>query len=1018
MLRTNYFHYFKIVLCLFYVLLSHLTNEATSQFIPGYGSGKNNENNTWTNLELTARHRLEDSSYLLDRYPIGESPADSANCKRSVKCVKMKYNTCMGTPLPYTMTSLDLIPEPITQEVVEERLRDLQALRHIPKCWAVVQPFLCSLFMPKCIDGNVDLPLHEMCKKVSGPCRILFNHTIWPNFIKCDNTKLFPRLCKDHTREIKFNSSGKCLKPLVPTDNSLAIFEGVEGCGTQCHDPLFTPDEHKQIHSFIAWGAGICGVCNLFTVITFLIDWRSANKYPALVIFYINCCFLISCIGWLAQFTSGNRESIVCRKDGTLRMSEPSGGSLSCVVVFVLIYYSLMAAMAWFVILTYAWHMSFQALGKIQDKIDKKGAYFHLIAWCFPLVLTVTIIALGEVDGNSVTGICFVGYTNHWVRAGFLLGPVLAGLLVGGYFLTRGLTTLIRLKISSQEIISERASAKIRDTIIRMGCFSVFTFLAIIITFYCHIYEFRNSWKWRESFKNYMTCSIITKYTENSECQMEHRPSVTKLQLHLLSPFLAGVLMSLWVWTSSTVDTWTRFFRRTFNCEREEPMKLKKHKVIAQAFAKRKTLNHAGRLSISFHNTHEDPVGLNFDLSSVSQDFSSTWAAALPIFVTRRGALVGGNAASISSNRRNSADSQLSVQSLSVQRVTVRSRRNSADSQYSHISMCEMKATRKMGFSSGSRSRRGKRRRDFGKSRSSKVGPLFRRGSTTSQESQLNTQILSSLSIGGLINMPQVPNMKRRSATAGLDGGFLNAKIIHGKNVEMLLPYLFPNRSDSDENLSTEEKADNVVADKNIDIEANTVEKDEHDSADSGDDSQPDEETKMLGTQETQERSRSKISNKSNKSYSNRDVRKSKFIIEDETELKHLLQESKNPQIDSDIDNEGYKKVAIGDLASSLTSYCPELSRLIQTDGQSSSAREMATQTSLPLDVLEMEELKQSIDEIINSRNCTSKGTQISPKLDKINNRNNRKTDNKIVNSGNNTTRLLKDGRRSEKTNN
>lgn len=115
-----------------------------------------------------------------------------------------------------------------------------------------------------------------------------------------------------------------------------------------------------------------------------------------------------------------------------------SGENLSCVVVFVLVYYSLMAAMVWFVILTYAWHMSFQALGKIQDRIDKKGAYFHLIAWCLPLVLTVTIMALGEIDGNSVTGICFVGYTNHAVRAWFLLGPVLIVLLVGGYFLSRG----------------------------------------------------------------------------------------------------------------------------------------------------------------------------------------------------------------------------------------------------------------------------------------------------------------------------------------------------------------------------------------------------------------------------------------------------------------------------------------------------------------------------------------------------------------------------------------------------
>lgn len=86
--------------------------------------------------------------------------------------------------------------------------------------------------------------------------------------------------------------------------------------------------------------------------------------------------------------------------------------------------------------------MSFQALGKIQDKIDKKGAYFHLMAWCIPLMLTVTIMALGEIDGNSVTGICFVGYFNHVVRFCFLLGPLICVLLIGGYFLTRGMQFL------------------------------------------------------------------------------------------------------------------------------------------------------------------------------------------------------------------------------------------------------------------------------------------------------------------------------------------------------------------------------------------------------------------------------------------------------------------------------------------------------------------------------------------------------------------------------------------------
>ena len=98
-----------------------------------------------------------------------------------------------------------------------------------------------------------------------------------------------------------------------------------------------------------------------------------------------------------------------------------------------------MAAMVWFVIFAYTWYMKIKVkLGKLRDTIEKKGAYFHLLAWCLPLMLTVTIMALGEIDGNYVTGICFVGYNNHVVRAWFVLGPVLLILLVGGYFLSRG----------------------------------------------------------------------------------------------------------------------------------------------------------------------------------------------------------------------------------------------------------------------------------------------------------------------------------------------------------------------------------------------------------------------------------------------------------------------------------------------------------------------------------------------------------------------------------------------------
>lgn len=102
----------------------------------------------------------------------------------------------------------------------------------------------------------------------------------------------------------------------------------------------------------------------------------------------------------------------------------------------------------------------------------------------------------------------------------------------------------------------------------------------------------------------------------------------------------------------------------------------------------------------------------------------------------------------------------------------------------------------------------------------------------------------------------------------------------------------------------------------------------------------------------------------------------------DETVLKQLLKKSSEnvkPENGDEL-KESYKAMAIDELASTLSSYCPELIRIMQSDGQTS-AREISTQTSLPLDILEMEEANQNIYELISSR--SSKGTQISPQLKK-----------------------------------
>ncbi|XP_063701101.1 protein smoothened isoform X2 [Culicoides brevitarsis] len=718
-------------------------------------------------------------------------------CARKARCERLQHKTCFGSPLPYNFTSISLT-ESFSQDDTLEILYSYQALKHVPKCWAVIQPFLCAVFLPKCEEVNGDtyvyLPSLEMCRKTQEPCRILYNTSYFPEFLKCKED-LFPSKCNNDVREMKFNATGQCLSPMVAADNPSSYYKDIEGCGIQCQNPLYTDDEHRQIHKLVAWGSCVCLLFNIFTIATFMIDWNNANKYPALVIFYINLCYMIVCLGWLAQFVSGNREDIVCRRDGTLRQSEPQGGeNLSCIFVFICVYYFLIAAMVWFVIFTYAWHMSFKAIGKIQERIDRKSSYFHLIAWSLPLILTIAIMGMSEVDGDSITGVCFVGHINHPMRAMFLLGPVCAVLIVGGFLVLRGLITLIQLKISSKEIISSRANKKIRQSIVRMGLCSVFILVFKLATLFCHINEFRNSPMWAESLKEYLICRIQSTYTDvHTTCKMNGRPSVAILQLHLLCLFASGIVMSSWIWTHSTFETWSRFFRRKMGREIEEPVKLQRHKVIAQAFAKRKEFQNQGRLSLTFHDTHTDPVGLNFDVDSTkgSHDFSSTWANNLPRFVNRRGALTCA-ATSSSQNggtRRNSVESEIS---FSVRHVSVESRRNSIDSQVS-VKIAEMKTKVASRSARGSKGTKGRhRRRDFTATSSRRYS---RKESTTSMESQ--SIITAAIKKGGKSSgVFEQQSLKRRTGIGGIDPDQFSSLLANNK---LLIPFF------ANQNLTTSE---------------------------------------------------------------------------------------------------------------------------------------------------------------------------------------------------------------------
>uniref|UniRef100_A0A8C8BIM8 Smoothened, frizzled class receptor n=1 Tax=Otus sunia TaxID=257818 RepID=A0A8C8BIM8_9STRI len=443
----------------------------------------------------------------------------------------------------------------------------------------------CAVYMPKCEDGQVELPSQTLCQATRAPCTIVERERGWPDFLKCTPDR-FPEGC-----------------PVTGAGGTVVSVIG------QCAGD--TNGQHQQDELQQGQGPGPA---------------LGPQQRPA----------------WLQAW--GGVAGAVWK-----RRVWGSNETLSCVIIFVIVYYSLMSGVIWFVMLTYAWHTSFKALGTTYQPLLGKTSYFHLITWSIPFVLTVAILAVAQVDGDSVSGICFVGYKNYRYRAGFVLAPIGLVLIVGGYFLIRGVMTLFSIKSNHPGLLSEKAASKINETMLRLGIFGFLAFGFVFITFGCHFYDFFNQAEWERSFREYVLCEAnVTIATQTNkpipDCEIKNRPSLLVEKINLFAMFGTGVSMSTWVWTKATLLIWKRTWCRLTGQSDDQPKRIKKSKMIAKAFSKRKELlrDPGQELSFSMHTvSHDGPVaGLAFDINEPSADVSSAWAQHVTKMVARRGAIL------------------------------------------------------------------------------------------------------------------------------------------------------------------------------------------------------------------------------------------------------------------------------------------------------------------------------------------------------------------------------------------
>ena len=490
------------------------------------------------------------------------------------------------------------------------------------ECSQYLKFFLCSVYVPICSDkvSSPIPPCRNLCEVARSGCLPLMNQFgfQWPEQLRCGR---YPEmgsgsLCvgKNFTKSerggsgsssgggssngqggngktnggntgtknngnsgtpgspnIAFNISDfkhgvpifRCPSKQNKSDDKHYNFMGETGCAGECTSIYFTTKERDFARKWILFWALMCVVSTTFSLLTYFIDMKRFH-YPYKPIIFLCGCYFVIAVVYICGYVADRDISCHKTKSGTLLFNQGTENA-GCTVVFMFLYFFQMASAIWWVILTLTWFLA-AGMKWSHEAIEGNSQYFHAAAWALPAAKTIAILAMHEVDGDELSGICFVGGSNLQALRGFHLAPLFVYLVLGTIFLLAGFISLVRIRSVLKHDQSLKTD-KLTRLMIRIGVFSILYTLPAIIVIACLFYEqaYRGAWDaaWIKSwYKTKRIChdlqidrSICTKHALGGD-----RPDFAVYMIKYLMMLMVGITSGFWIWSGKTLTSWKRFY--------------------------------------------------------------------------------------------------------------------------------------------------------------------------------------------------------------------------------------------------------------------------------------------------------------------------------------------------------------------------------------------------------------------------------------------------------------------------
>jgi len=440
-----------------------------------------------------------------------------------------------------------------------------------PRCWESIKRVICDKpYIPFLTTSLITLPLKiNLCLDADSHCKMLTQDDEWKRNIKCDQTWYPVYYNKSLSRYGICGGYLKAYRSPSPIVHWQVMFYNNRKedhyCSLPCNSSLHRyKATDRAVYLPMVMQGGVVIIACMFTIMSFLIDWKNQKRYPAAILLILNCCYFCCMLGWMLQFM-GTAQKISCDSNNERRVNEPkSWDSLFCILSFVLIYFSIMSISGWSIILMYSWNISFKSLGSTEDSMQGKVKYFHLITWLMATLITIVVVLTEKVSAHSITDICFTDHTTQTELVVFVVAPLVVCVCLGGVLLISCIRYLIKLKASCSIFLIHKATQNLTRTIYRLALYGIVMLVSSLASITCLFHEHMVEDGRKLDHSKYIMCKIIESYrpTPFVRCNKPRDYRLLYLHVQFTSLCASSIVTSSWTWTYATLKIWKKLFQR------------------------------------------------------------------------------------------------------------------------------------------------------------------------------------------------------------------------------------------------------------------------------------------------------------------------------------------------------------------------------------------------------------------------------------------------------------------------